>query len=105
MLGEECGTSIVDVATLENEINQKNYKNVNKIITNYERTLTLFLKDNKCSSSKFQQIINGINENTTLIRNEVYRYNKLVDNLNINKESLLFALFVEFMRLKKIDKI
>ena len=104
MLGEECGTSIVDVATWK--WNQpKNYKNVNKLLQITSEPLHYFLKDNKCSSSKFQQIINGINENTTLIRNEVYRYNKLVDNLNINKESLLFALFVEFMRLKKIDKI
>lgn len=105
MLSEECGTSIIDLPLLEGEIAQKHYKTVNKLVTSYERTLTNFLQDNKCKSSKFQQILNGINENTSLIRNEVYRYNKLAENLNINKESLIFSLFVELLQLKQVEKI
>ncbi len=105
MLSEECGVAIIDLPSLENAIAQKDYKNVNKLVTNYERTLTLFLKENKCNSTKFQQIISGINENTTLIRNEVYRYNKVIENLNINRNSLMFALSVAILGLKELEKI
>lgn len=93
------------VDDLAPELEKRNFKVVNKVLSEKKLDADAFIKTLPNTSSKAVQVKNGLEENVTLIRNEVYRYNKIIENLNINKESLIFVLFVAMLRLKTFEKI
>ena len=90
---------------LNKALTNKNFQLLNKQLADTKLTADAFAKKQEKVSVKFSQIIDGLNENVTLIRNEVYRYNKIVENLNINRDSVIFSLFVVMLRLHHLDKI
>ncbi len=105
MLGASKKHEYINEEELNTLLAKKDLTTINKILSEKDRELQTTLKTLAQGDSKTVQIINGIAENVVLIRNEVYRYNKLVANLNINKDSLIFALFVVMLRLKTLEKI
>lgn len=105
MLADEFDFKFTTEKVLNEDLEAKNFQSVNKLLSDTKLAADAFVKSAKVTDAKFTQLTNGLEENVTLIRNEVYRYNKLVENLNVNKDSLIFALFVVMLRLKTLNKI
>lgn len=98
----KAGISVEEI--IQDEIDKNNLFTVNTLLLDLEKKYRTFLSKEP-QSTNINQIMQAVSDNVNLIRNEVYRYNKLIDNLNVNRQSVIFVLFVSFLRLKEQDKL
>lgn len=105
LLAEELNADISDEQEIALLLEERKLSELNKRLSEHEQTIRMILKENPTSSQTVTTILKGIEENVTLIRNEIYRHNKNVDNINVNAESIIFSIFVAILKLKKMPKI
>lgn len=105
LLADEFNFDFASSVMLNDLLVNKSFQLLNKQLADVKLTADTFAKSLTQKSIKFTQLTDGLDENVTLIRNEVYRYNKIVENLNINRDSVIFSLFVVMLRLRHLDKI
>lgn len=86
-------------------LQERKLSELNKLVGERDQTLRIALKECGKLSQTVSTILKGIDENVTLIRNEIYRHNKIVDNINVNTDSIIFSIFVVILKLKKLPKI
>lgn len=86
-------------------LQERKLSELNKLVGERDQALRIALKESGELSQPVSTILKGIDENVTLIRNEIYRHNKIVDNINVNTDSIVFSIFVVILKLKKLPKI
>lgn len=105
MLDKELKLENKDFPNILQTLEEKDFTTINKYVSEKEREYQQIIEGVHEVTTSIAPIKKSVEENVTLIRNEVYRYNKIVDNINVNSDSVIFALFVVILRLKKLNKI
>lgn len=105
IMEKELNTDFGNNKKLKKLLSDKEFTLLNKELSETERNIQNLVKQNSDNSTALMSVYTGIEDNVNIIRNEIYRHNKLVDNINVNYDSVLFALFIAILRIKKQEKI
>lgn len=105
LLLDEKGGVDEDQKELETLLEERRYTELNKLVAEKERKYQEMFAKKKETAPQVALTLKGLEENVTLLRNEIYRYNRIVENINVNVDSVIFSLFVEILRLKNRNKI
>jgi len=96
---------ILQDTALDKLLEERKFTELNKIVAEKERNYQDFFQKKAQNNSQIMTALKGLEENVSLIRNEIYRHNRLIDNINVNTDSLIFALFVVILKLRRRPKI
>jgi len=105
IIGKELRQPNSDEEIMHELLEERDFTKLNKIVAEKERAYQELAAKKKNGNEQVNQLLQGLSENVILIRNEIYRHNKLVDNINVNVDSVVFSLFVVILRLKRLTKI
>ena len=105
IMEKELNTDFGNNKKFKKLLSDKEFTLLNKELSETERNIQNLVKQNSDNSTALMSVYTGIEDNVNIIRNEIYRHNKLVDNINVNYDSVLFALFIAILRIKKQEKI
>ncbi len=105
MIGKELNEPNSDAAVMNEQLDKRDFTELNKLVADKERAYQELATKKKDTTEQTKQLLQGLSENVVLIRNEIYRHNKIVDNINVNVDSVIFSLFVVILRLKRLPKI
>lgn len=105
MIDKELGLPNENEALMNDLLEKRQFTELNKLAADKERAIQEVAHETKKQSEHTEQLLQGLSENVVLIRNEIYRHNKLVENINVNADSVIFSLFVVILRLKRLNKI
>lgn len=86
-------------------LEERKFSELNKLVAEKERRYKEHFKKVAPNKPQVALTLQGLEENVVLLRNEIYRYNRIVENINVNADSVIFSLFVVIMRLKYRTKI
>lgn len=105
MIGKELESPNSEAQAMNELLEKREFTELNKLAAEKERAYQELAAKKKDTTPQTAQLLQGLSENVVLIRNEIYRHNKLVDNINVNVDSVIFSLFVVILRLKRLTKI
>lgn len=105
IIDNEAKKVVADKEVLHKLLEERNFTELNKVVAELEREYQETYLKKAASNPQIAAALNGLGENVELIRNEVYRYNRIVENINVNADSLIFSLFVVLLKLKHRTKI
>jgi len=105
MIGKELESPNSEAQVMNELLEKREFTELNKLAAEKERAYQELAAKKKDTTPQTAQLLQGLSENVVLIRNEIYRHNKLVDNINVNVDSVIFSLFVVILRLKRLTRI
>lgn len=105
IIDTEAKKVVADKEALNKLLDERNFTELNRQVGELEREYQEMYQKKAASNPQIAAALNGLGENIVLIRNEVYRYNRIVENINVNADSLIFSLFVVILKLKHRTKI
>ena len=105
IIDNESKKTVANKDDLTKLLDERNFTELNKVVGELERKYQELFQKEALSNVQISTALKGLEENVVLIRNEVYRYNRIVENINVNADSLIFSLFVVILKLKHRTKI
>lgn len=77
----------------------------NRILNETEREIKAFINSRKLNNQELSNLLTALEENSVLIRNEIYRHNRGIDNYNSIASTSFFVIFVQMLNVEKKEKI